>query len=100
MTEVKLGARSLRWSAAPTRSSSPRPSSCGTAPGSKVIREEVRMMESAEMINTITMNILMITMMIIMITMMINTITMMIITCRYPGLGGGMPGMNGPGIGC
>ena len=37
---------------------------------------------SAEIINTITMNII------------------MIITCRYPGLGGGMPGMNGPGIGC
>ena len=52
----------------------------------RVIREEVRMMASAEMINTITMNIIM--------------INMMIITCRYPGLGGGMPGMNGPGIGC
>ena len=47
-----------------------------------MIREEVRMVASAEIINTITMNII------------------MIITCRYPGLGGGMPGMNGPGIGC
>ena len=44
-------------------------------------------MASAEIVNTITMNIIMM-------------ITMMIITCRYPGLGGGMPGMNGPGIGC